>query len=61
MIFDANVCAGIALTHEDLLTKVTVFNRLFSSGELSFDYEAFTNSLTSNKGGLILMKFLCKD
>lgn len=47
MAFDSNICAGIALTHEDLLTKVTVFDRLFSSGELNFDFTAFTNSLTS--------------
>ena len=47
MAFDNNVCAAIALTHQDLLTKVTVFDRLFYSGEHTFDFEAFTSSLNS--------------
>lgn len=68
MAFCDNICAAISLTSSTLLTKITSFQRLFSSGELTFDFDAFSSSLdypylaSKKKGGvLIILKFLCKD
>lgn len=41
MAFDYNISSAIALSNDHLFSKVTIFNRIFSSGELSFNYETF--------------------
>ncbi|EAR90172.4 hypothetical protein TTHERM_00355190 (macronuclear) [Tetrahymena thermophila SB210] len=62
MAFDYNISSAIALTSDHLFRKITILNRIFSSGELSFNYETFQQQIESFEGGLlILLKFLGKE
>lgn len=44
---DEDICSAIAFTNSRMLTKKTIVERLFSSGELGFDFEQFRKVIES--------------
>ncbi|KAL4473832.1 hypothetical protein ABPG74_022696 [Tetrahymena malaccensis] len=60
MAFDYNISSAIALTSDHLFRKITILNRIFSSGELSFNYETFQQQIeskSSNKLSFLIYFF----